>query len=54
MGLTLYQQDILSVSIGEACFPEDGTDAEQLLAVADKRMYEAKQRGRAHPIPQLA
>jgi len=53
VGLALYQQDILSVSIGEACFPEDGTDAEQLLAVADKRMYEAKPRGRAHPVPQL-
>ncbi len=46
VGNSLYQQDILSVSIGEACFPEDGTDAEQLLAIADKRMYEAKQRSK--------
>ena len=44
VGLSLCQEDILSVSIGEACFPEDGTDAEQLLAVADKRMYEVKHR----------
>jgi diguanylate cyclase (GGDEF)-like protein len=43
VGLSCCQQDILSVSVGEACFPEDGTDAEQLLAVADKRMYQAKQ-----------
>ena len=53
VGLVLYQQDILSVSIGEACFPDDGADAEQLLAVADKRMYEAKQRCRSGSIPQL-
>jgi diguanylate cyclase (GGDEF)-like protein len=43
VGLALYQEDILSVSVGEACFPEDGDDAEQLLAVADQRMYQAKQ-----------
>jgi diguanylate cyclase (GGDEF)-like protein/putative nucleotidyltransferase with HDIG domain len=53
VGLVLYQEDILSVSIGEACYPEDGVDAEQLLAVADKRMYDAKQRCRANSIPQL-
>ena len=53
VGLVLYQQDILSVSIGEACYPEDGVDAEQLLAVADKRMYEAKQRCRAGAALQL-
>jgi GGDEF domain-containing protein len=39
------------VSVGEACFPEDGTDAEQLLSVADKRMYQAKQsRDRSRPM----
>jgi diguanylate cyclase (GGDEF)-like protein/putative nucleotidyltransferase with HDIG domain len=31
------------MSIGEACYSEDGTDAEELLAAADKRMYAAKQ-----------
>jgi len=31
------------MSIGEAFFPDDGTDAEQLLAKADRRMYRAKQ-----------
>ena len=41
-GLAFCHEDILSVSVGEACFPQDGTDEEQLLAVADKRMYQAK------------
>jgi diguanylate cyclase (GGDEF)-like protein len=53
VGMALYQRDILSVSIGEACYPEDGADAEQLLAVADKRMYEAKQRCRENPVAHL-
>jgi GGDEF domain-containing protein len=48
VGLTLYHEDILSVSVGEACFPEDGADAEQLLAIADRRMYQAK-RARDRP-----
>jgi GGDEF domain-containing protein len=30
------------MSVGEAVFPEDGMDAEQLLAAADRRMYQAK------------
>ena len=33
----------LLMSVGEACFPHDGTDAEQLLSTADRRMYDAKQ-----------
>ncbi len=32
----------LSMSVGEATFPADGLDAEQLLAEADRRMYHAK------------
>ena len=32
----------IGVSAGLATFPEDGTDLEALLAVADKRMYETK------------
>jgi GGDEF domain-containing protein len=31
------------MSIGDAYFPADGSDAEQLLAEADRRMYVAKQ-----------
>jgi diguanylate cyclase (GGDEF)-like protein len=33
----------LGISIGEAHFLQDGADAEQLLAVADRRMYAVKQ-----------
>ena len=33
----------LALSIGEAWFPADGEDAERLLAIADQRMYRAKQ-----------
>ena len=32
----------LSISVGIANFPRDGTDAEQLLAEADRRMYKGK------------
>jgi diguanylate cyclase (GGDEF)-like protein len=33
----------LTLSVGVAIFPEHGTDAEQLLAEADRRMYRNKQ-----------
>ncbi len=33
----------LTMSVGEAFYPEDGEDAEQLLAEADRRMYTSKQ-----------
>ena len=33
---------ILSMSVGIAMFPEDGSDAEELLAEADRRMYKSK------------
>jgi diguanylate cyclase (GGDEF)-like protein/putative nucleotidyltransferase with HDIG domain len=36
----------MTMSIGEAFYPQDGADAEQLLAVADRRMYRAKQGSR--------
>jgi diguanylate cyclase (GGDEF)-like protein/putative nucleotidyltransferase with HDIG domain len=32
----------LSLSVGIAIYPEDGADAEQLLAEADRRMYKSK------------
>ncbi len=31
------------MSLGEAYYPENGSDAEELLAAADRRMYKAKQ-----------
>jgi diguanylate cyclase (GGDEF)-like protein len=36
----------VTISIGVACFPEDGLTAEQVLACADERLYEAKEGGR--------
>ncbi len=33
----------VAMSLGEAYYPENGTDAEELLAEADRRMYKAKQ-----------
>jgi diguanylate cyclase (GGDEF)-like protein len=48
-------EDILSLSVGRALFPDDGNDAEQLLAEADRRMYLEKQKElsykdrRSHP-----
>jgi len=44
---------MMTMSIGEAFYPQDGADAEQLLAVADRRMYHAKQRTRI-PRPAVA
>ena len=42
-GREITGMDILGVSIGEASYPMDGDDAEELLATADRRMYQAKQ-----------
>ena len=48
-------EEILSLSVGRAVYPDDGKDAEQLLAEADRRMYIEKQKQmaykdrRAHP-----
>jgi diguanylate cyclase (GGDEF)-like protein len=36
----------LSVSIGGALYPEDGTDVQDLMAVADSALYAAKRAGR--------
>jgi diguanylate cyclase (GGDEF)-like protein len=35
---------VVSISIGQAHYPEDGVDAEDLLAHADRRMYQAKRK----------
>jgi diguanylate cyclase (GGDEF)-like protein/putative nucleotidyltransferase with HDIG domain len=42
-GREVCGEDILSISVGVAFFSEDGSDAEQLLAEADRRMYIVKQ-----------
>ena len=43
-GFEVCQEDLLSLSVGQAVYLEDGTDAEQLLAEADRRMYLEKQK----------
>jgi diguanylate cyclase (GGDEF)-like protein len=42
-GRQVCGKDLLSSSVGAAVYPRDGSDAEQLLAEADRRMYAAKQ-----------
>lgn len=42
-GKEVCNEDIVSLSVGKAVYPEDGLDAEKLLSVADKRMYLQKQ-----------
>jgi diguanylate cyclase (GGDEF)-like protein len=36
----------VTISVGVACYPEDGTDAPSLLAFADQLLYQAKRGGR--------
>jgi diguanylate cyclase (GGDEF)-like protein/putative nucleotidyltransferase with HDIG domain len=42
-GLLVCGERLLNISVGAAFCPEHGTDAEGLLAEADRRMYAAKQ-----------
>jgi len=42
-GCQVCGKDLLSLSVGAAFYPQDGPDAEQLLAEADREMYVAKQ-----------
>jgi len=54
-GQEVCNEEILSLSVGRAVYPDDGNDAEQLLSEADRRMYLEKQKQlaykdrRAHP-----
>jgi len=54
-GIEVCAEDILTLSVGRAVYPDDGTDAEALLAEADRRMYLEKQQQparknrRSHP-----
>jgi diguanylate cyclase (GGDEF)-like protein/putative nucleotidyltransferase with HDIG domain len=45
-GREVCGQDVVSLSIGEAFYPDDAADAEQLLVEADRRMYSKKQKHR--------
>ena len=42
-GQEVCGESLLSLSVGQAFYPDGGTDAEELLANADRRMYVAKQ-----------
>ena len=42
-GREVCGEDLLSLSVGCAFYPDDGSDAEKLLAEADRRMYIQKQ-----------
>src|SRR5260370_4977374 len=42
-GLAIGHVSTLSLSVGIAMYPQDGMDAESLLAAADRRMYKVKQ-----------
>jgi diguanylate cyclase (GGDEF)-like protein/putative nucleotidyltransferase with HDIG domain len=42
-GKNVCNEDILSLSVGQAVYPKDGMDAEKILSEADKRMYLQKQ-----------
>ncbi|MEZ5354664.1 MAG: sensor domain-containing diguanylate cyclase [Bryobacteraceae bacterium] len=46
-GRTVLGEDFVEFAVGWASFPEDGMDADSLLAKADARLFEAKQRQRA-------
>ncbi|HEV3205811.1 MAG TPA: diguanylate cyclase [Terriglobales bacterium] len=43
-GQEVCSEDLLSLSVGQSLYPEDGKDAESLLAEADRRMYIEKQK----------
>ena len=46
-GREICGEDILSVSVGEATFPDDGQNAEEILEEADRNMYRHKQEGKS-------
>jgi diguanylate cyclase (GGDEF)-like protein len=50
IGQQVGATDGLGVSVGEAYYPADGADAEDLLAEADRRMYKVKQDHKAGQI----
>jgi len=39
---SMFSEKLLTASVGVANFPSDGSDAEELLAEADRRMYQEK------------
>jgi GGDEF domain-containing protein len=47
-GIAVCRETLLNISVGAAFCPENGTDAEGLLAEADRRRYLGKQ-SHKHP-----
>jgi len=45
VGKDICKEDILSLSVGQAVYPTDGTTIEQLLGAADLGLYKMKRRG---------
>jgi diguanylate cyclase (GGDEF)-like protein/putative nucleotidyltransferase with HDIG domain len=50
VGHAMFSGGALTASVGAAHFPGDGTDAEQLLAEADRRMYKEKRAYKSAPV----
>jgi diguanylate cyclase (GGDEF)-like protein len=50
----LFGEDLLGASTGVAVYPADGRDAEQLLAEADRRMYQEKRARKSNVLPKTA
>jgi diguanylate cyclase (GGDEF)-like protein len=48
-GEVVCRERLLNISVGAAFCPEDGAEAEGLLAAADRRMYLVKQAHRSYP-----
>jgi diguanylate cyclase (GGDEF)-like protein/putative nucleotidyltransferase with HDIG domain len=46
-GAELCGEHVVSLSVGQAHYPQDGRTVEDLLAVADRRMFENKRRNKA-------
>lgn len=49
-GRMITYENMLSCAVGYARYPEDGTDAETLIAVADQRMYRNKRMMKGLPL----
>lgn len=45
-GLPAHNNGHITISLGIATFPLDATNPNDLIAMADQRLYQAKQRGR--------
>ncbi len=53
-GQQVCGKNLLSLSMGTAFYPQDGVDAERLLAEADRKMYSVKQQHHAQTDPVVA